>query len=300
MSKFIPLIDKIAEVAESGPVAAFNRYYTEATLGEYAPDEYFVAQLREDTFNMAKRKYGGGSYWGTKRRRIKGKRAKIRARRKIGEPIGLSTAKYNLCVNYFGSLRDSNTLHNDNINLLLRGDEINQRERNIINLRGWKIDMTIFNQTASPQIVNVAILQNTNNDGGPQNSNFFKAEGDTTERAVDADSTISVLKWAHGIINRELYNVLMHKRFMIGPNALFSDFDSGAVMHSWKNFKRYVPLKRQISYDTAGNEPMSNDVHICWWTTLIKNQVTPGVSTPTVNAVLFNMQVRQVFRDPKP
>lgn len=210
------------------------------------------------------------------------KRARF-SKTKIGEKVGLDLCKKHLAESTAGLGQNTRTLILDSLCDIPHtiDNNINGRQRHVVNLRGFKLCMEIRNNTVDPLYVNLALIMHKSA-LNPTTSNFFRDQ--TTERAKDFNNALTGLEFHCSPINTDDYVVLFHKRYRLDPN------NAGTVNYStngknYMNFDRYIPIKRQIRYDNNGDlAPQSGNLFFCqWYTRMFETSTTVPVPATTVS-----------------
>lgn len=188
--------------------------------------------------------------------------AKQKIKTSIGEDIGTTNPK--TAQSYFLDVtsRNSNTLYDEDVLNLERGDLLNQRERDLVNLRGWKINMELVNTTASVVYCNVAIIH-PKKATAVSSSQFFRSYD--TSRNQDFGSTLMNAHMRHCYpINTDQYLILKHKRFRLAPNgqAANQSQEFGSSVH---NECLWVPLGRQIRFNGNGSTTNNQKAYLVYW-----------------------------------
>lgn len=221
-----------------------------------------------------------------------------RKRMKIGDRVGKATAKRNETINENTIAWDDNTLYPYDILQLGRTstNEINQRQRDVSNVRGFKLCMEVRNNGTSPLYWNVAVCA-VNERGGHNaayhEDDFFRSYGN--ERAVAfGDANLGTLDRHCRPINSDKFTILMHKRFKLGPVSPIAYSDD---KKSYMNFMRYVPLKRQIRWSDGSTDsiPENANLYLYHWFgqwNKATNVVSTGAATGSLRSVIY-------FREPK-
>lgn len=233
---------------------------------------------------------------GRKRRQnhklLAAKRYKFSARN-VGAPVGVSNAKRSTVVDDTANF-NSRSLDVKSLLQIAAGTSINTRERHIINVRGIKICCEIKNTTAAPFYVNLAILAPKGNATGVVTTDFFRDSGPT--RARDFDTTLTSNELHCLPINADRYTVLRHKRFRLVPGNAATATQSHQG-YSYANYDVYIPIKRQIRYDTASSaDPESGNIFVCHWGDRFD---TAGGAASVANEYRVTMYAVTYFKEPK-
>jgi len=140
---------------------------------------------------------------------------------------------------------------------------ISLRQRDIINVRGFKICMEVTNKGAVPLYFNVAVIAPKDGAAGVNTVDFFRSSA--TERARDFSTDLTSLEYHCLPINTDRYTVLKHKRYRLLSGPTGSDY----IANSGKNYMNldwYIPLKRQVRFNNGdGGSPESGKVYFVYW-----------------------------------
>ncbi len=225
---------------------------------------------------------------------------KKRARLMIGEKVGTGGSKRNN-IRDVDETYDTRTLYRHDVCDLEKGDAIDARLRDIVNLRGFKLCWTIKNKLQVPMHMNVACVvpkRQTEFVLAPKES-FFRNTGQT--RGLDFDPAIlSANDFRCRPINSDRYKVMWHIRTTLASvdeEQVSVDFNDG-TRSSYKMLDRYTPIKRQVRFNqgTANDNPEGSSAHLVYWfdTLLAK----PG-DPVSVAALEGQMRLTTYFREPK-
>lgn len=187
------------------------------------------------------------------------------------------------------------TLYRENLCLINKGQTESNRERDIVNLRGFDVTFNLKTlSTVAPSVLvetdliycNVAVIapkQGTDIATGTGND-FFRSLTNLDARALDFNASTSSINLHTLPVNTDLYTVLKHKRFILQPCSLGHEF--------WhQEHKFYVPLQRQIAYDTDGT--CQNPVFLVYW--MARSNFTAGATPAQVGNV--ENKVTTYFRE---
>jgi len=132
----------------------------------------------------------------------------------------------------------------------------NARERDVINLRGIKINMHVRNDVDRPIIFHYAILVDRTPLTAPVAQNdlakdFFRNPGYLTgDRSRDFESGIMGIDMGAMGINTDRWLVLKHKRIMLHPKL--NGFGNYNPNHkNWIDISKYMSINRQLRYDVS-------------------------------------------------
>jgi len=241
--------------------------------------------------NRGKIRWAAGKI-GRAYRRSRAKKAKF-SRRNIGEPVGSGTAKRYVTETINPVNEDTRVLYQYGLTDIDQGTAINQRERRMVNLRGFKICMEVKNIATTPLYLNVAILSPKDGAADVTTSDFFRGAG--ANRGRDFGIGLNSNEFHCLPINSDRYTILKHKRYRLVPGNTPSDTAS-LNGYSYMNLDWWVPLKRQIRYDADTGQPESGKVYMVYWA---DNFSTAGGSAVNPAQMVVTRRVVTYFKEPK-
>lgn len=223
----------------------------------------------------------------------------------IGIPLSTGNAKRNLVVEFTNLQFDSRTLYSRDLTAIPKTEDnaINGRQRDIINVRGFKIDMNFRGALAQdqPNILHFAIiapLATLANDSTPVGSedvvpdtNFFR--GNSENRAIDFGTGLSSMQLHSLNINSDNYVVLKRWKKIVGE----ADNDNPKGPGQYKRSHTYVKLNRQVRYDTANytENATQGRVFLVWWFDTWVG--TSDGAPPIQNELLMDQHIVTYFRE---
>jgi len=201
---------------------------------------------------------------------------------------------------------NGNELYTHNLTLVAQGDAINQRERQSIDVSGFRIRYYIKNtaNTANepgqppnkPLLCNMAIVWQ---DGKSQfydgRTHFFHHAGVNRYTAFGGTGD-SLTGWDKYTLpmNIEQGAVLWHTRFKLGNAQTSGNFGAGS-QNTWRTISRYIKIKRRVMF----HGPAVTDFEGSFWLLVWCNHIdqTPIDGT---NANTFQLlgETQLYFRDP--
>lgn len=231
-------------------------------------------------------------------RRVKPKAAikTLARRKKIGDDPGIENAKRfttfdtdpaNLAIRTLYS-RELTDIPHATVN-----NAIDERQRDLITISGFKIAFECANNLAAPLHLNVAVV--CPKDGTVTEADFFRGTGDT--RAIAFATTLSSLDFSTRHINADKYTVLYRRSFVLGPEshavAAQGGYSQGNAIPNFLSHQFWVPLRRQLRYTNAGLN--ANDrVYYVWW---CDNWLNPGGTAVQASAIAMAERVVTFFRE---
>jgi len=238
-----------------------------------------------------------------RRRRLpsrKRKRSEIFSKGRIGQKIGTSVPKVYRTNYSDNSALATRTLYGSVINDVPHSanNDINERQRNVVNCRGFNVYVQIKNTTSIAETFNLALVvprfcQETT-EGTLPTLDFFR-DPTTDTRGVDFASALPNIAFSKFGINPDKYIVLKHKRYLLNAGVTggsTTDEDG----KNYRNIEWYVPLKRQLRYRDVAFDDMYQHVWVVYWLDHFQNV---GGSLPIANQANCSLITNMVFREPK-
>jgi len=222
----------------------------------------------------------------------------------VGFPPGTKIAFCNNTVNKWDAITsavDTRTQTVDIVTAIARkttGNEINLRERDMINLRGFSIRIGVKNRTQNALMtVRMALVYDKNKTSWTA-TDFFRSYGDS--RTLDFDGSL-----AGGIdpcqlmvnpINRDKYEVLWERKVTLGPiNDVAGGTNYSRTLDNTMNLNTYVPVNRQLRYTGPLSSDCADNLFLVVW-----SDYPNGVATdPISNAFTYQRFVVAHWSDPK-
>ena len=226
---------------------------------------------------------------------------KQRARWDIGEKLGSNNCKVHEVYQTTGTNEtiDTKTLFQREVSVIPHGGNRNQRQSNIVNVRGFRTELVLKNDLTEPLHVNMAWVHPKTDgalsSGSIDTTDFFRSYDGNRGEAFDATKTgldFTTLK-----INTDLFTVLKHKRFCFAGSAENSTAWESGVLNSFRRYKFYVPLKRQLRFEnTSATMPVEGNVFFVMWCSKMFDTSAQGATTDAIT-----YQERQLcwFKEPK-
>jgi len=214
----------------------------------------------------------------------------------FGDPVGSDSTKRWQPVSTANLGRPSRTLLSaDLVNIPLGADnEINLRQRGMINCRGISLYMNMRNNQEDAMYCNVAVVcpKFQQNLPGISVADFFRGNG--SDRGVDfSSSSLTGLQMHMLPINKDKFHILYHRRITLAPRGpVASDFSIGNAMPNYYTLKKYIKVNRQLRYD--GNTIVSGRIQLVYW---FSDFDSVASSVPEDNAVTVSEHHLVYFRD---
>lgn len=261
----------------------------------YGPLAYRAGRMFARNYRKRYAKRGGRPYLrGGKSRMIK-TRAKYQkfSTSRVGEAIGTSESKSVTTHDVTLSGRNTRVLYDVRLTTVTKGDNRNQRERNIINVGGFKITFAVRNDRTVPGHFHLAVLS-PKDSTSLVTSDFFRSPSDT--RAVDFGLPLGDLSMDNLPINSDKYQILRHKRYTLMPSANNANWQSNSG-NNFTTIRWYVKLKRQLRYEeNTDTIPQSGEVFLVWWISHMGDNTGDAVTT---DGYEIGYRTEMYFREPR-
>lgn len=246
-----------------------------------------------------------------RRRYSTAKRARLNH---VGFSPNYGTCKRALTVNVAQQLLSTRTLYSRDLTWIDRAssNEINERWREMINVRGFKMCMSVSGFSTGtllndnkPLCLHMAILAMRNNVGNTpaqqqvnpvQIQDFFRGNG--TSRAINFQNTLSGQEFNCLAINADAYVILWRKKYILGRIADPAQCSRGHNMPATRFIKKYIKLNRQVRYDETTIDAASEGrIFLVYW--LEQSQGAISGSGAIASSAGIDMHIVTFFREPK-
>lgn len=212
--------------------------------------------------------------------------------KEIGRSTGMGNAKRS--VGSVADVHSTRTLQQLNLVALSKTstNEIDKRQRDLIDFVGTKVCMQMANETTDPLTVNVAVIH-PKDIQTVDGSNFFRAYG--TKRGQDFSVSLSGNEMHCLPINADIYTILKHYRFTLDAVEGAQNFTS-TNGKSYRELSFYVPLKRQLRYVSEGDTTLAEtgNVYLVWWCDKFLSAAT---TSPTASAMAVDVKAYKYFKE---
>lgn len=225
------------------------------------------------------------------RSRSRNKKEKARSMDRVGDPVGTSSAKWDTLNSGYVNMSPETLqqLSLLNITKTAGSSAYDRRLHDQLNFRGIKFCMNFRAEGAlgtAKAMMNVAVISPKSDltSASPIPVNDFFRNPSGTDRGVNFDdAALQSLDYYCSAINTDKYTVHKRTKFMVGP--------SGSTEGSKEKYiDFYVPLKRQIRYESGTNFPEGRNLYLIWWFN------TSDGGTPA-NSIRFTYRVTRYFKE---
>lgn len=200
-------------------------------------------------------------------------RRRQKNRSKVGRPVGVANAKRTANVSPSTENVYERTLYGRQVTFPNAGQNIDQRERKIINVSGIKIcqEFLVTNSTLNqPLYLNIAFVRNKQSPAATSVplGEFFRGNGDERHRSFS--SLTQGIDYHCANLNTDQFDVWFHKRYI-------TRFDTNDPKKNLVRLMHFVKINRQISFDDTGAP--DTRLWILWWCSIAgRDNVTPGAA----------------------
>lgn len=218
---------------------------------------------------------GYGMYRGFRRlrRRRTARRLHASQRRHVGVRVGTSRTKEVLTQNVHENPHTSYTLHQHEVTVIGALDKANnhKRQRNDINLRGFRMNLRVRHEASAPGVLIMMLvsLKHGANLSAVDND-FFKSRNGDEISFPSGGGAFPGSDYVDLGINKEVMNVLWYKKLELAPRGVSSPGAQDYTMLSGKNYvqiNQYVKMNRQINFnlDTDQSPEAPHSVYFIHW-----------------------------------
>jgi len=220
----------------------------------------------------------------TKRRSYYKKRRGRRAsfigmqRREIGDPKAKSKCLSRTFQSAASISFGTKDLDSRSLTLIPHGSLADQRERNHVFVKGFRVDVTLLNRKVDTQIVHLCVLA-PRDESSIDTANFFRAY--TNEEGHQFGGLRNAVEQITSPINTDTYAVLAHKRIKVAGTVSNEGNDH-------KVYSFYTKLNRQITFESAvSGIDCKTPVYFVFWTDNFMVSSTSQGGTATVADSMF-------------
>lgn len=214
--------------------------------------------------------------------------------KRLGERIGTDSAKQAILDLAYTTRNPQFLYSNFLLNLprnTVAGDTRNARNSEMVNFRGIKFCFNIRTEGAlgtAKAWFNIAILTpkaNLESNEVLPTTEFFRLPGGT-QRAIDfGGAGMDNLDYRCYNINTDKYNIHKRLRLTIGPAGSTEGRKERLI-------EFYMPIKRQIRYNSGSEYPEGKQMYLCYW-------FTASDAGAPLNSISMNYKLIKYFRDTK-
>lgn len=235
---------------------------------------------------------GYGAYRGVKRMRAA--RARAAKKRRIAYPIKRLKCKKRITLDLDVVGRGTRELFAEKLTDISKGGTADQRAFDVINMRGFRMQMNLVNQYSTEPIKICLAIVHKKTQGSPTTAEFFRNYGD--DRSQDFATAKSSLRLTQTPINSDLYDVLYRWTFLLGERINYTGTQAKPTNRPYyKEINKYIPFKRQLRFDNdATNTPEDGEIYLCYWADRLMQAASAG---QVANHFLIQTRVIAFFND---
>lgn len=241
-------------------------------------------------FNRAPIRYPRMPYRRYGRRKTYSRRSNAKKRMRFGKqhvgfPLRTSQCKRTLIENQIAVNRSSmslSTAHQMQLATIERQDafdQLDRRERDHVNFRGFKVCIHFRNNSSSiPVYLHVACV--APREGLAVSVTDFLRGNGGVDKNLDFSTDLNWMQtWCNGI-NTDLYTVMFHKRYLLHyKDRNIGDWAGKSMSNNELMWKKYIKFRRQMRYDGANNTPEANPpILLYWFDTYNRDSTVAGVT----------------------
>ena len=265
---------------------AYNNRMKVAMVGRYAGRKAYKA------YGSASRRMAK-----FKRKVVSRKKSARHSMRRIANPIGTSTCKSREGIAYVDTPASRQLVTFDIVSKIPKDgdDNLNARQRNAVNLSGFKYCIHVRNNEKRPMTFHFAVCVDKRHGGSNYTDDFFRSQGEGNRRSTNFSNVLSGMDMKCCPINTDRYIVLRHSRLNIGPADADNEYNATGPKN-YLTLERYMRVKRQIRYDGAADSSAQTRILCFVWADLI--DAAPD-SSGVADAMHMHVNLQTYFRDIK-
>ena len=210
----------------------------------------------------------------------------------IGHDNDETVCKRDLTLNLGFIAHTNTTLYFQELTQIVAGTAINARATDLINCRGFKIKLLANCYGTEPHSFNYAIVS-PRNSNTINNADFFRGYDTNNTYLINAGGLFD----ATADINSDEYVVIKHNRVTIAERmAQTGNVNYGTLYGNkscWYTKELYVPINRQLRYESALKTSCTTKIFIVYWFT---NWMVGPSYTPT-NFGAADIKAIMYFKD---
>lgn len=184
-------------------------------------------------------------------------------RRPIGFPVNSATTKRHV-VNVIRQDFDTRTLYMSELTAIERQSgvhELNRRERDVVNISGFKIMAECRNLNSEPLQVSFAVLSRIDSTI-PSSTEFFRGDG-SGDRTMNLGTNRTSLEQMNAPINTDDYIILWRQNLKFSVTQETTTNWQNDIDPSYGTIKKWIPLNRQIRFNATGDA--NERIYLVWW-----------------------------------
>lgn len=174
---------------------------------------------------------------------------------------------------------------------ITKGDNLDQRERDLIHLTGFRLDMELKGASTKPIYYNIALVYDRRSNDGDNTittADFFHSLGGNA-RALDFAVGLASFEFHRLPLNTDRFTVVKHWRGTLTQQSGTAYLTNSG--NSWKSLSKWVPLKRKIAYEDGNPQ---SDIWLLVWCDRFEDGLTVE---PVVNTLFWNSRVTTYFKE---
>lgn len=176
-------------------------------------------------------------------------------------------------------------------------NELYSRTRDMVNINGYKVCLFFKNDSDVPVYFHWAIVQ-PKTATTMSTADFFRNNGDvgtSGNRGEDFATTLSSLKMDCLSINTDKYNIVRHKRHIVGVRNYNQPYNNGGGPPSYLHISEWVKIGRQFRFEDTSTPKCTTPLYFVYWMDRTDNA---GGATATIGAGTFSSETVCYWRNP--
>lgn len=213
----------------------------------------------------------------------------------IGRSYSVTNSKTSVQLSENGFV-DTDSLYEAGLTVIERnvtGNEINNRERDTILLKGIRVDAQFRNDTALPLYVRCAIVHRKNGSTVGTND-FFRSYGVNRANDFNSGGTAGSLRLRSDPINTDEYDVLKTWSYTLHPRVSGTITNYNEVAPNWVDVSEYVSINRYVRYEGAAGLTCTEKLYFVFWGAQAGSNSTVA---PVVNGFKRQLRLVTFFKD---
>ena len=230
-------------------------------------------------------------------------------RSQVGRPLGSQTSRTHETSSTGLEIGDTRRLHLKELTQIPLSSDFSGRTREMANVRGFKIWMSIANTNTRPGYFHIAVISpkdpNVTGASLPGIRDAFFKKSTNVQTEVPFSNALTGLELNTLPINTDRFTILKRFRMKLkrgGEPAGGNSTDPGYQPYDGqanKDVEFYVPLNRQLRWSVSdGTEsPVDGKVFLVWWFEIIHEDAG---TLPVPDSFINQYRCYTYFRNPTP
>lgn len=231
-----------------------------------------------------------------KRKRQSKAKTSSRKASRVADAVSGQPGKRTQVFEETAAFKSTRTLYSQKLISVDFGNNINQRQRHVINSTGIKVCTELKNLSSSPMYVNMAVISakaGVDPAADIDTTDFFRSSK-SNDRSADFGVANSSTELHCLPINTDKY--VIHKQLRTSLVAAASGGDTVALTgKSYTNVDWWVAMKRQFRFDGTSSLPENGQLYLVYW---FDEYMTPAQTAAQSNKLKMSKKVIMHFKEP--